>query len=74
MKAYWIEYAMTETLRNVKGIQIIAKNAADAYDKAVYEEIPKVEGTLPYAAYVHSVTYNNGKYHVFTKNLFGKAY
>lgn len=46
-------------------ISLLAKNKVDAYDRAVYEEIPKIEGCAPYSAWVHSVTYSNGKYHCF---------
>lgn len=48
-----------------KFVDVIASSKADAYDKAVYEAIPKKEGELPYSAWVHSVTYQNGNYHRF---------
>lgn len=38
-----------------------ARNKAEAYDRAVYEAIPKKEGSMPYSAWVTSVTYRNGK-------------
>lgn len=59
MKAYYIKYKMYD-LGEVKGVQILASNKEDAYDKAVYEEIPKTENAVPYSAWVHSVTYKNG--------------
>lgn len=72
MKAYYIYYKMYEADK-VKGIDFLANNKIDAYDKAVYEMIPKKEGEMPYSAWVHSVTYNNGNYKVF--NTFeGKPY
>lgn len=72
MSAYYVKYK-THSAGEVKGIAVPAGNKADAYDKAVYEEIPKVEGETPYSAWVYSVTYNNGRYHTF--NTFeGKPY
>lgn len=42
-------------------ICVLASNKAEAYDKAVYEAIPKeYAGIIPYSAWVSSVTYNNG--------------
>lgn len=58
MKAYYVKYRSSGY--DIKGVQVIAKNKEDAYDKAVYEEIPKREGSLPYSAWVYSVTYSNG--------------
>ena len=56
-----------------KGIDVAARSKAEAYDKAVYEAIPKKEGEHPYSAWVHSVTYQNGNYKRF--NTFeGKPY
>ena len=72
MNAYWIEYKMTAS-SSVKGIDLLAKNKADAYEKAVYELIPQREGELPYSAWVASVTYQNGNCRRF--NTFeGKPY
>lgn len=62
MAAYYVEYRIGQ---EVKGIDVLAKNKFDAYDKAVYELIPKREGEMPYAAWVCSVTYNNGNYRRF---------
>lgn len=56
-----------------KGIAVPARNKAEAYDKATYEEIPKVEGELPYSSWVYSVTYNNGNCHKFNTSE-GDAY
>lgn len=48
-----------------KHIDVLAKNKAEAYDKAVYEAIPEKEGEHPYSAWVASVTYQNGNYRNF---------
>lgn len=60
MKAYYVRYKMEQCSEEC-GICIAASNKEDAYDKAVYEAIPKKEGTCPYSAWVSSVTYRNGK-------------
>ena len=62
MKAYTVEY---RTTNEVKRISFLAKNKFDAYDKAVYELIPKKEGEMPYSAWVYSVTYQNGNCRYF---------
>lgn len=61
MKAYTISYILSE-YGETKRVSILAKNKKDAYDKAVYDVIPNMEGTPPYYAYVYSVTYQNGNY------------
>jgi hypothetical protein len=72
MKAYYVKYKMYSA-DEPKGIDFLADNKIDAYEKAVYELIPKKEGNIPYSAWVYSVTYNNGKYREF--NTFeGKPY
>ncbi len=43
-----------------EGIDILACNKEEAYDYAVYEAIPDDHGSLPYSAWVESVTYQNG--------------
>lgn len=58
--AYHVKYRM-HSADDVHGIDVLASNKADAYDKAVYEALPE----LPYSAWVHSVTYNNGNYRTF---------
>jgi len=68
MRAYYVQYTMHRN-GEAKGIQSPADSKAEAYDKAVYELIPQKEGTLPYSAWVSSVTYNNGNYKTF--NNFG---
>lgn len=70
--AYFVKYKM-HACAEVKGVCVAAANKADAYDRAVYETILKSEGSLPYSAWVHGVTYNNGKCKLF--NTFeGKPY
>lgn len=69
---YYVKYKMYSAAET-KGVCIAAKNKVEAYEKAVYEEIPKTEGELPHSAWVHEVTYNNGKRKLF--NTFeGKPY
>ena len=63
-KAYYVRYKMTQ-FGKTNGIDLLAKNKADAYDKAVYELIPKIEGCIPYSAWVRSVTYQNGNSKIF---------
>lgn len=68
MKAYYVKYRLNGIYSEVKGIQVPAKNKDEALSKAEYELIPaKEEGSLPYMAWVYSVTYNNGNYHCFEK-------
>lgn len=64
MKAYYVSYKMTES-GEVRGIEIHASSKAEAWDLATYEVIPAKEGSVPYSAWVSSVTYNNGNYHQF---------
>lgn len=72
MKAYYVKYKMYSADK-AHGIQSPAENKIDAYEKAVYTLIPEKEGGIPYSAWVHSVTYNNGNYREF--NTFeGKPY
>lgn len=72
MKAYYVKYKMYFA-DEPKGIDFLADNKLDAYEKAVYTLIPEKEGGIPYSAWVHSVTYNNGNYREF--NTFeGKPY
>lgn len=72
MKAYCVHYIMSKT-GDEKQIAFLAKNKVDAYDKAVYELIPEITGEPPYAAWVQSVTYNNGNYRAFN-TCAGKPY
>lgn len=72
MKTYRVVYIMHE-YDSERGIDVLANNKAEAYDKATYEEIPRIEGGYPYGAYVKSVTYNNGNHKEFN-NLIGNPY
>lgn len=56
---YTVEYRMDQ-FSEVRHIDVLAANKAEAYDKAVYEEIMEKEPYSPYSAWVASVTYNNG--------------
>jgi len=73
MKTYHVKYLMYAS-QIEKGIDVIAKSSAEAYDKAVYEKIPELEGSIPYGAFVYSYTTQGGKHHIFTKNMIGKGY
>ena len=64
MNAYYVNYKMDE-FGDEKGIDLLAKNKVDAYERAVYELIPQKEGEQPYSAWVASVTYQNGNCHRF---------
>ena len=64
MKAYYVRYKMYSA-DEVHWIQSPAENKLDAYEKAVYTLIPEKEGSIPYSAWVSSVTYNNGNYREF---------
>lgn len=69
MKTYNVVY-QDSPYNAGKNLSVCAKNAQDAYDKAVYEILP----TMPYAAYVSSYTTKDGKHHIFNLNCFGKPY
>lgn len=73
MKAYYIKYLTDGWFSEEKGISVPAHSKEEAYDIAVYDLIPKIEGREPFGAYVYSVTYNNGKYHRFN-HTYGDAY
>lgn len=73
MKAYYIKYLLDGFYSKEQGIDVLARNKADAYMKAVYELIPAKDGRSPFGAYVHSVTYSNGNYRVFNHS-YGDAY
>lgn len=64
-KCYYVKYQLRGNWDEAKGIAVLAPNKWEAYMKAVYEAIPAKEETLPYSAWVHSVTFNNGNYKVF---------
>lgn len=71
-KAYAVEFKL-HSCGEIQMVSFLANNKEEAYDKAVYEEIPKVTGEYPYSAWVKSVTYNNGRYRVFNTHE-GKPY
>lgn len=61
---YTVEYKL-RGVSEVKRVYVVAFSKAHAYDIAVYEAIPHVEGESPYSAWVYSVTYANGNYKTF---------
>lgn len=72
MKAYYVKYKM-HPADEVHGIGLLADSKEDAYSRAVYDLIHRMENGYPYSAWVTSVTYNNGNYRRF--NTFeGKPY
>lgn len=72
MKAYHVKYRLFQAGEE-SSICVLANNKEEAYDEAVYEKIPELEGIHPYSAWVASVTYQNGNYKTF--NTFeGKPY
>ena len=52
---------------------VIASSVWEAYDKATYEAIPAIIGSVPYSSWVDNVTYKNGNVHYFC-NHEGHAY
>lgn len=59
-RTYRVEYRMYFADK-VRAIVVHASNKEEAYDKAFYEAIPAREHVIPYAAWVESVWYANGK-------------
>ena len=72
MRAYTVGYKM-HMADGERSISLLAKDKRDAYDRAFYEAIPKQEGTVPYSAWLESVTYQNGNYRTFN-NFEGNPY
>lgn len=68
---YFVKYRMSGF--DERGIDVVARSKAEAYDKAFYEAIPEREGELPFSAWVESVTYQNGNHRVFNTSE-GNAY
>ena len=64
-KVYTVHYIMSKWSTDEKYICVLAPSKAAAYDKAVFEVIPRTLSAQPYAAWVSSVTYNNGNYKEF---------
>ena len=48
-----------------ESIEVEATSKWKAYDIAVFEKIPEVEGKHPYSAWVDCVIYKSGKQHDF---------
>ena len=63
-KIYNVQYMMN-SWDTAKNIIVLARNKEEAYDIAMYDMIPEKELYTPYAAWVSSVTYQNGNYKKF---------
>lgn len=70
-KAYMVHYKMYG-FGEEEAVAVLAKNKVEAYDKAL-DAIEKEQGSLPYSAWVYSVTYQNGNYKRFN-TCEGNAY
>lgn len=68
MKTYIVNYIWCECDAE-KEIRVTARNAADAYFAAM-EEL----NWSPYGAYVEGYITKDGRHHIFTQNMIGKAY
>ena len=64
---YVVEYRLHKN-DDPKSIRVIAHDKWEAYDKAVYELIPKEDGRTPYSCWVYAVQYQNGNYRVIAKS------
>ena len=71
-QTYTVEY-IVHKYGEVKRICFASGSKALAWEKAVFELIPKEEGAQPYAAWVTSVTYQNGNERRFNTHC-GKPY
>lgn len=62
---YMVKYLLGGYHDSERTIGVTASNKFDAYYAAVYNVIPEIEGEPPFAAWVESVTYKNGKTRTF---------
>ena len=69
---YGVAYKMYSVAEEKK-VYVPAPSKAKAYDSAVFEVIPFIEGCTPYSAWVQNVTYQNGNYREFNTHE-GKPY
>lgn len=69
-RVYDVEYIMFRC-DTPRVAYVVAGSKEEAYDVAVYEHIPKVEHSLPYAAWVSACTYANGNYRRFENSFCG---
>ena len=69
---YKIGYKMSSS-SSPKICTVRAKSKIDAWEFATFDYIPYIENEHPYSAWVESVTYSNGKEHIFN-NFEGKPY
>ena len=70
---YHIGYQLGGVWDLERGIDVVASSRSEAYDLAAYAAIPEREGTMAYAVWVESVTYQNGNYRRFNTSA-GNAY
>ena len=61
MKPYTVAYKPNGAYETQRSIIVLANTKQEAWDKAVFEAIPELEGGMPYSAWVERVTYNNGR-------------
>lgn len=73
MRNYKISYRMYK-FDTEKSINILAKNKADAYCKAYCDEIPEIEGEMPYSAWVDGYITKAGKLIYFKDTCEGFPY
>ena len=69
---YVVSYKMRKS-SDVDHVYVYTLSKEEAYDYAVYEIIPDLEGILPYSAWVQEIHYLNGRIHVFNTHE-GKPY
>ena len=69
---YTVEYKL-HSAGEVKFVDVIASNKAEAYDEAYWIAIPNKEHEYAYSAWTASVTYQNGNHRRFNTHE-GKPY
>lgn len=69
---YVVLYKMNKS-SDVDNIYVHTLSKEEAYDYAVHEIIPDLEGGSPYSAWVQEVHYLNGRTHLFNTHE-GKPY
>lgn len=67
MRTYKVQYKMFEA-DGTSTIEIVADNKAKAWDIAEYEIIPRIEGRLPYSAWVSCQITKDGNEHYFNNH------
>lgn len=64
MKTYQVNYRI-ESWTPVETIDVKANSIDEAWDTAMFVEIPRQTGEHPWSVWVVSVTYKNGRVHKF---------